>query len=256
MLLAIDVSNTNTKLGLFEGEQLRESFRLTTDRSRTGDELAVLVTSLFAHSGIALESIDAIVIGSVVPTLRWAFNELAERYFRQTPFFVEPGIKTGVVVHFDNPSEVGADRIVNALAAFQLVGGPSIVVDFGTAITFDVISATGDYLGGVIAPGMQISAEALFARAARLPLVAVEAPSSVIGRNTVQCMQSGIFHGYVSLVDGILDRIAEELGVEPRVIATGGQVEVVAEKSKRIERVEPALTLIGLRLIHELNQGD
>jgi len=255
MLLAIDVSNTNTKLGLFEGDSLVESFRIATDRSRTGDELGVLITGLFAHAGLRLDAVDGVVVSLVVPTLHWAIEELVRRYFQLEPFFVEPGIKTGMALRFDNPAEVGADRIVNGVGAYSLVGGPAVVVDFGTATTFDVISAEGDYLGGVIAPGMHISAEALFVRAARLPLVAIERPARVIGRNTVQCMQAGLFHGYVGLVDGILDRIEDELGTRPRVIATGGQAELVAPECERIERVEAALTLIGLRIVHARNFG-
>lgn len=255
MLLAIDVSNTNTKLGLFRGSDLVTSFRVATERSRTGDELGVLVSGLFAHARIERSAIDAVIIASMVPTLRWALVELSERYFDRSPIFIEPGVKTGIALLVDNPAEVGADRIVNSIAAHHLEGGPTVVVDFGTATTFDVVATNGDYRGGVIAPGMLISAEALFARAARLPLVAVERPQRVIGKNTVQCMQSGLFHGYVGLVEGLLDRIEAELGATPRVIATGGHAEIIAAETRRIHRVEPALTLLGLNLVYRLNAG-
>jgi type III pantothenate kinase len=255
MLLAIDVSNTNTKLGLFAGERLVQSFRVSTDRSRTGDELGVLVAGLFAHAGLALTEVSAVIVASVVPPLRWALEDFVARYLGQTAVFVEPGIRTGMRVNFDNPAEVGADRIVNGVAAFALFGGPAVVVDFGTATTFDVVSQAGEYCGGVIAPGMLISAEALFQRAARLPLVAVEKPPRVIGRNTVQCMQSGLFLGYVALVEGLIDRIAAEMEGPPTVVATGGHAETIAQETDRIHRVEPALTLIGLRILHQRNLG-
>ena len=254
MLLAIDVSNTNTKLGLFSGDELVHSFRIATDRERTGDELGVLLGGLFAHRGCRPGDVTGIAVASVVPTLERSLEELAAGYFACRPLFVEPGVKTGMAVHFDNPAEIGADRIVNAVAAYELVGGPAVVVDFGTATTFDVVSADGHYGGGVIAPGMMISAEALFQRAARLPLVAVEKPPRVIGSNTVQCMQAGLFHGYIGLVEGLLSRIEEELGVTPRVIATGGHGEIVAGECTAIERVEPALTLHGLRLVYSRNR--
>jgi type III pantothenate kinase len=255
MLLAIDVSNTNTKLGLFEGEELVASFRVSTDRSRTGDEIGVLVRGLLGHAGIDLGRVRAAAVALVVPPLRRALESFARDYLGVEPLFVEPGIKTGMPLHFDNPAEIGADRIVNGVAAYHLFGGPSVVVDLGTATTFDVVSAAGEYLGGVIAPGMLISAEALFERAARLPLVSVEKPSRVIGRNTVACMQSGLFHGYVGLVEGLLDRIAAELKATPRVVATGGYAETLAQEIPRIERVEPALTLVGLRLVYARNRG-
>jgi type III pantothenate kinase len=254
LLLAIDVSNTNTKLGLFREERLVASFRVSTERARTGDELGVLVSGLFAHAGIPADAVKAVIVASVVPPLRWALEEFVRRWFRLEALFVEPGIKTGMKVLFDNPGEVGADRIVNGVAAFALLGGPAVVVDLGTATTFDVVSAAGDYVGGVIAPGMLISAEALFNRAARLPLVALEKPARVIGRNTVACLQSGLFHGYVGLVEGILDRIQAELQAEPKVVATGGHAEILAAETRRIHRVESALTLEGLRILHERNR--
>lgn len=254
LLLAVDVSNTNTKLGLFEGERLLTSFRITTDRARTGDELGVLVSGLFGQERIEREEVHGVAIASVVPPLRWALEEFVRRWLGREPLFVEPGVKTGMRVLFDNPAEIGADRVVNGVAAFALVGGPAVVVDFGTATTFDVVSTAGEYLGGVIAPGMQISAEALFTRAARLPLVAVEKPPRVVGRNTVHCLQSGLFHGYVGLVEGILERIRAELGEEPKVIATGGHAEIVAAETARIHRVEPALTLTGIRLVWARNR--
>jgi type III pantothenate kinase len=254
MLLAIDVSNTHTKLGLFDGERLVHSFRIRTDRNRTGDELGALTRGLFQHRGLGLDAVDAVIVASVVPPLRRALEEFVGGYFGLEARFVEPGIKTGMPLHVDNPAEIGADRIVNGVAALHLFGAPAVVVDFGTATTFDVLGPGGDYLGGVIAPGLLVSAEALFNRAARLPLVAVEKPSRVIGRNTVQCMQAGFFHGYVSLVEGLLSRIAAELGASPTVVATGGHAETLAGETAAIHRVEPALTLIGLRLLHERNR--
>jgi type III pantothenate kinase len=253
MLLAIDVSNTNTKLGLFEASELVHSFRISTDRERTGDELGVLIHGLFGSAGIELAAVDSVAISLVVPTLRRSFDALVRRYFAVEPMFVEPGIKTGLKIQVENPAEVGADRIVNSIAAHHLEGGPTVVVDFGTATTFDVISEAGDYLGGVIAPGMLISAEALFVKAARLPLVSVEQPPRVIGKNSVHCMQSGLFFGYLGLVEGILDRIAGELGVTPRVIATGGYADQLAAGTDRFDRVEETLTLLGLRLVYSRN---
>ena len=255
MLLAIDVSNTNIKLGLFEGERLLTTFRVRTERGRTGDEMGVLVGGLFAHAGLDLAKVRAAAVASVVPPLRGALEDFIRRYLKLEPFFVEPGVKTGMRIALDAPAEVGADRIVNGVAAFRLYGGPAVVVDFGTATTFDVIGPDGSYAGGVIAPGMQISAEALFQRAARLPLIAVERPERVIGRNTIECMQSGLFHGYVGLVEGLIDRITAELGEEPAVVATGGHAEVIAAETRRIRTVEPSLTLIGLRLVWERNQS-
>ncbi|MCO4770888.1 MAG: type III pantothenate kinase [Deltaproteobacteria bacterium] len=253
MLLVIDVGNTQTVLGLYVGEQLVKRFRIQTDVRRTSDETGVLLLSLFDHGGVDAAVTGAIVSCVVPDTLR---NLLAtcRDFFDVEPLVVGPGIRTGMPILADNPREVGADRIVNAVAAFERVGGSCIVVDFGTATTFDCISAKGQYLGGVIAPGYQISAEALFSRTSKLPRVEVERPRKVIGKNTVHSMQSGLFYGYVSLVDGMVERIRAELGSEARVLATGGLASVLAEASTTIEEVCDDLTLDGLQLLFSRGQ--
>ena len=253
MLLVVDVGNTNMCFGVYQGADLVHVFRLTTRADRTSDELAVAVLAGLGLGRIETGQIDALIIGSVVPPLRRALVELCADHLSVTPLWVEPGIKTGMPILSENPQEVGADRITNGVAAYTRFGGPVVVVDLGTATTFDVISAAGEYIGGVIAPGIQISSEALFARAARLPKVGIERPARVIGRNTVQCMQSGLYYGYVGLVEGILARIAEELGTRPRVVATGGLAALIARDATSLERIEPNLTLEGLRLLHERN---
>src|SRR5512137_1963582 len=222
MLLTIDVGNTNTVLGVFRGKELIANWRLTTAREQTVDEYGVLTRNLFTLAGLNCDAITGVIISSVVPPVNWTLAEMARIYFGKKALFVELGVKTGMAVLVDNPSEVGADRIVNGVAAFHQYGGPCIVVDFGTAITFDAISARGEYLGGVIAPGLGISAEALFARAARLTRVDLRMPARVIGRTTEESVQSGLFFGYASLVDGLVARVREELGARAPVVATGG----------------------------------
>jgi len=255
MLLAIDVGNTNIVLGVFDGDRLTESWRLVTMRERTADELGILVTHLFEHHGIAQSRIRGIILSSVVPPLTRTLEEMCERYFGQRPLTVEPASNTGMPVLYTPATDVGADRVVNAVAAFEGFGRPQgiplIVVDFGTATTFDAISRQGEYLGGVICPGIGISADALFQRAARLPRVDVRKPPRVIGQTTVTSMQSGLFFGYVAMVDGIVARMREELegGANAMCIATGGMADVIAGESTTIQRVEPDLTLQGLRLI-------
>jgi type III pantothenate kinase len=254
MLLTIDVGNTNTVLGVFRGEELIANWRLTTAREQTVDEYGVLTRNLFTLAGLDRDAITGVIISSVVPPVNWTLAEMSRVYFGKKALFVEMGVKTGMAVLVDNPAEVGADRIVNGVAAFHVYGGPCIVVDFGTAITFDAISAKGEYLGGAIAPGLGISAEALFARAAKLPRVEVKDPGKVIGTNTVTHMQAGLYYGAVDMVDGMLARMKKELGEGAKVIATGGQARLVAKGSKYIEHTDDFLTLTGLRLIWEKNQ--
>lgn len=272
MLLALDVGNTNTVLGLYrlnpespapsasgagrpESEpELVAHWRVTTHRSQTSDEYGVLFVNLFNLHGLSVDHVTHIIISSVVPPVESTLRRVCEKYFHLEPLFVEPGIKTGMPVLVDNPTELGADRLANAIAAYERYGGPCIVVDFGTATTFDVISAKGEYLGGAISPGLGISADALFSRAARLGRVDIKRPAKVIGTNTVTHLQSGLYYGYIGLVDGILERITKELGAEPRVIATGGLARQISEDSRYIAQIDDMLTLDGLRILFERNR--
>jgi type III pantothenate kinase len=254
MLLTIDVGNTQTVLGLFEGERIVEHWRLATDPRRSADELGLLVTGLLGSSDASGGEVDGIACCSTVPSALREVRSMCERWFDAVPLVVvEPGIRTGVPVLYDNPREVGADRIVNTLAAFTLHGGPAIVVDFGTSTNFDVVSAKGEFLGGVLAPGIEISVDALASRAAQLMKVQLVRPRQVIGKNTVESLQSGIIYGFASQVDGITERIIAELGTPATVIATGGLATVVLEECQLIDVHEPWLTLIGLRLMFERN---
>jgi type III pantothenate kinase len=273
MLLALDVGNTNTVLGLYnlaessastpasaetpnpEKPTLAAYWRVTTHHNQTSDEYGVLFVNLFEMNGMHPEQVTHIIISSVVPPVEGTLRQVCEKYFRVQPLFVEPGIKTGMPVLVDNPAELGADRLVNAIAAYERYGGPCVVVDFGTATTFDVISARGEYLGGAISPGLGISADALFARAARLGRVDIKRPAKVIGTNTVTHLQTGLYYGYIGLVDGILERIIAELGAHPRVIATGGLARQIAPDSRYISEIDDMLTLDGLLILFERNRG-
>ncbi len=244
MLLAVDVGNTQTVLGLFRGEELGEHFRLATDRSRTADELGVTLAALFD-----LEDVEGVCLSTTVPALQREWEGVAERWLKAPLLVVGPGAKTGIVIRYDDPREVGPDRIVNAVAALERYGAPCIVVDFGTSTNFDIVNEAGEYVGGVLAPGIEVSMEALFARAARLVKVDFAAPASVIGKTTVAGLQSGLVYGFAGQVDGIVERIRGELGVEAQVVATGGLAELIAPHARTLDRVDPFLTLEGLRIV-------
>jgi type III pantothenate kinase len=251
-LLVVDVGNTNVVIGVYAGEHLAQSWRLATARERTADEYGILTRQLTAET--ISGTLGGAIVSSVVPPLDSSIAFMIKKYFGVDPLFVEPGVKTGISIRVDNPLEVGADRIVNSVAAYEQHGGPLIIVDFGTATTFDVVTAQAEYVGGVIAPGLQISAEALFARAARLPRVDIRRPTTVIGTSTVVNMQSGLFFGYLGLVDGILARMKREVPDVKRIIATGGLAPLLAEESEYIDEVDADLTLKGLKLIYDRNR--
>ncbi|HEU5319844.1 MAG TPA: type III pantothenate kinase [Methylomirabilota bacterium] len=255
LLLTIDAGNSNTVFGVHDGAELRAHWRLTTRREQTADEYGVLVRNLFGGSGVQPGQIEGVALASVVPPLTPVLIELSRDYLRQEPLVVEPGVKTGMPILYEPPSDVGADRIVNGVAALARYGGPVVVVDFGTATTFDVVTRKGEYAGGVICPGVGISADALFQRAARLPRVDVRNPGRVIGRSTVASIQAGLYFGYASMVEGLIARIRAELGEPARVVATGGLAESLASDIPSIEAVDPVLTLTGLRLIWERNRS-
>lgn len=255
MLLTIDIGNTTITVGVFSGESIHGTWRLSTDVHRTADEYAIQLLALFEHENILLSNIDDAIISSVVPPLTAPIQALCQRYLQCDPVMIEPGIRTGVRVATDNPREVGADRVVNAAAAHRNFGGPLMVIDFGTATTIDVVSEDGDYIGGAIAPGIEVAMEALYARAAKLPRIELQFPPSAIGKNTIHAMQSGLLFGYVGLIEGIVLRIKEELGTsDAKVIATGGLSSTIASAATFIDHVDPDLTLQGMRLIYDLNR--
>ena len=256
MLLAIDVGNTNTVLGIFDGERLIESFRVQTQQERTGDEYGLQLRELFEFAGLKMKDVTDVICSSVVPPMVFPLEQMSRRFFGKKALFVGPGIKTGMPVLYDNPREVGADRIVNAVAAYQKWPQGLVVVDFGTATTFDVVTPKGEYLGGAITPGIAISMEALFHRTSKLPRVAFDKPPHVVGRNTVHSMQSGLVWGYVGAVDGICVRMKEELQFPVKVVATGGLAPLIGGVSKQIEIVDDQLTLDGLRIIWQRNVGE
>jgi type III pantothenate kinase len=256
MLLVIDVGNSNTVLGVYEGEDLRAHWRIETKKGRTGDEYAVLCRELFALAGVPWGSVSAAIYATVVPPVAFAVEDFLARHVRVKPLAVGPGIKTGMPILYDNPKEVGADRIVNAVAAFERVRGGCIVVDFGTATTFDVVTPKGEYLGGAIAPGIQISADALYHAAAKLPRVELIRPPRVIGKNTVASMQAGLVFGYAGLVDAVVERMREEIDYPARCLATGGLATLIAKESKTIEEADEMLTLRGLKILWERNRAE
>ena len=251
MLLAVDVGNTQTHVGLFDGEQLLEHWRFHTSRTATADELAMSVTALLGLRDLGLSDIEALAVSCVVPALAQEYDQLIARYLEGHGALVGPDIRTGMPIRIDNPRELGADRLVNAVAAYEHFGGPCIAVDFGTAVNYDVVSGAGEYLGGVIAPGIEISLEALSQRAAALPRIRLEAPESAIGRGTLSAIQSGVIYGYAGQVDGLVGRIREELGEEAPAIATGGFAAIIAPHCEQVDEVDDLLTLRGLRLIWE-----
>jgi type III pantothenate kinase len=255
MLLALDVGNSNITIGVFDGPKLERHWRLRTVHDQTSDEWGILLRNLFALGSLDLDRIRGIVVASVVPPLDSLLAEMGRRYFSREPFFITPQTDTGLTVLYDNPREVGADRIVNSVAALHKYGGPCVVVDLGTAITFDAVSAKAEYLGGVICPGVGMSVQGLFTRTARLPLVDFREPDTVIGTNTVASMQSGLYYGAIGMIDGILERLKAQLGPETKAVATGGQAELITRGSRYLKEVDDDLTLEGLYLIWQRNHS-
>ncbi len=254
MLLVIDIGNTNLTIGLYEDESLAWHWRLATDHARMPDEYGLQLLGLLEHAGYKRDDLSGICLASVVPNLTGRVTQACQEYLKQSPLVVDAGVKTGIRIRYEDPKAVGADRVCDAAAVMKLFGGPACVVDFGTATTFNAVTAEGDYLGGAITAGVNLAAEALFARAAKLPRIDLQRPPSVIGRNTVHAMQSGLLFGYVSMVEGMVARFREELGPQMKVVATGGLAEVVAKETRVIDHIAPWLTLDGLRIIWELNQ--
>ena len=254
MILVLDAGNSNIILGVYSGDQLIHHWRMETDRHKTEDEFAMQIKAFFTHEGILFEQIDGIIISSVVPPIMYVLETMCEKYFHIKPFIVGPGVKTGLNIKYENPREVGADRIVNAIAAMDAYPVPLVIVDFGTATTFCYINEKGFYMGGAIAPGISISTEALYTRAAKLPRIEIARPANVVGKNTITAMQAGIVYGFVGQVEGIVNRIKAQSKEEPLVIATGGMANLIANESQVIDVVEPFLTLKGLHLLYKRNQ--
>jgi type III pantothenate kinase len=254
MILVFDVGNTNIVLGVFEGDQLLTNWRIGTDPRRTADDLGMLLKNLFCFEGFKFEEIESLVISSVVPPLTPILCDMCRKYFGREPLLIGPGVKTGMPIRYENPREVGADRIVNAVSVAHRYGTPAVIVDFGTATTFCAVSRAGDYLGGAIAPGLMVSMEALFARAAKLPRIELVKPSEVIGRNTVTSMQAGFYYGFIGQLEGIVHRFKEELGEDAVVVATGGLAELICSETECVDHIDPYLTLWGLKLIYERNK--
>jgi type III pantothenate kinase len=254
MLLVFDIGNSNIVAGVYVGEKLIADWRLATDRQKTIDEYGVLIQNLFHYKNLATDQVKAAVISSVVPPLTNLFEEVMTQYFKVTALVVGPGMKTGLSIKYENPREVGADRVVNAVAGIRLYGSPLIIVDFGTATTFCAISESGDWLGGAIAPGLGIASEALFQRTAKLPRVEITKPRTAIGKNTVNSIQSGLYFGYIGLVENLITKLKVEMGCNPTVIATGGFAQLIAAESKLIDKINPDLTLEGLRFLYEINK--
>lgn len=253
LIFVLDVGNTNTVLGVYEGEELKYHWRVETSRNKTEDEYGMVVKALFEHVGISFQDISGIIISSVVPPIMFSLERMCQKYFHVKPLIVGPGMKTGLNIKYENPREVGADRIVNAVAGIHLYGNPLIIVDFGTATTYCYIDEDKQYMGGAIAPGITISTEALYSRAAKLPRIEIARPNDIVGKNTVTAMQAGIVYGYVGQVEGIVSRMKAQSKVEPKVIATGGLATLVAKESGIIDVVDPFLTLKGLQLIYTKN---
>ena len=254
MIFVLDVGNTNIKIGLFEGKKLMHSWRIATDWNKTSDEYGMLLTDLFKHTGQSVEAVEGIIISSVIPSINYTLEHMCSYYFSIKPIMVGPGIKTGLNIKYDNPKEVGADRIVNAVAAYKKYQGPCVVIDFGTATTFGYVTEKGEFLGGCICPGIKIATEALVQRAAKLPKIELTFPEQIVARNTVSNMQAGVMYGYVGQVNYIIAEIKEEMGCKSaKVVATGGMSRLIANMTDSIDTVDPLLTLEGLRFIYELN---
>ena len=254
MILTMDIGNTNTKTALFEGMEMQQYWRISTDRSRSSDELGILLMNLLSYNHVDPGSIEGIMMSSVVPQINFTVEHMCRNYFGRDPMKIEPGVKTGINIKYENPRELGSDRIANAVAAYELYGGPCITIDFGTATNFGVISEKGEFLGGAICPGLKLAAEALTENTAKLPTFELEKPDTVIGRNTITNMQAGIVYGYVGQVDYILRQIEKELGVKQTVVATGGMSNMIASETDRINYVNPTLTLEGLARIYDMNR--